>query len=127
MGKKIRCIIAGCRNFTGYAYLKAVCDYAFKNVDLADVTIISGGAKGTDSLGEKYAKEHNISLEIYPADWEKFGKRAGPVRNSQMAETGTHLLAFWDGVSRGTKNMIEQAEGKGLKVTVIKLPPNYVA
>ena len=57
-------------------------------------------------------------MRVFPADWDKYGKRAGYLRNVQMAEYADALLAFWDGESRGTKNMIDEALSRGLKVGV---------
>ena len=84
-----------------------------------DITeVVSGGAKGVDRLGEQYAMIRNIPLHIYEADWERNGRAAGPLRNKKMAENAEALIAIWDGVSRGTKNMIETAEKHGLLVYV---------
>ena len=58
-------------------------------------------------------------MELFPADWKKYGKSAGYVRNSEMAEVAESLIAFWDGKSRGTKNMIDIAKNKGLKVRIV--------
>ena len=71
---------------------------------------------------EKLAKQHHIPITVFPADWDKFGKSAGYKRNVQMAEyagSGAMLIAFWDGKSSGTKNMIENATKLGLKVHII--------
>jgi hypothetical protein len=81
-------------------------------------TVVSGGAKGVDALGERYAVEMNLPLHIYEADWEQHGRAAGPIRNRKMAENADALIAIWDGKSKGTKNMIETAEKKGLLVYV---------
>lgn len=86
---------------------------------LPNVTIISGGATGADALGEQFAKANNLELIVVPANWEKYGRAAGPKRNAEMAEMIDALIAFWDGKSRGTKNMIETAEKKGLLVRVV--------
>lgn len=80
--------------------------------------IVSGTAQGFDRLGELYAKKFNIPVTRFPADWNQFGKGAGFIRNSEMADYADGLIAFWDGVSRGTRNMIQLAEIKNLKVHV---------
>lgn len=112
-----RVIIAGGRDFSNYPYLRSCADK-----DLAAITdeiqIVSGNARGADSLGERYAQEKGYKLALFPADWERYGRSAGPRRNAQMAENADALIAFWDGQSRGTKNMIDRATEKGLKVTV---------
>ena len=80
--------------------------------------IVSGGAKGADALGEQFAERNGLGLERYPADWEKHGKGAGFRRNHQMALASDVLVAFWDGKSRGTKNMIEEAHKAKLETHV---------
>lgn len=110
-------IIAGGRDFDDYELLKRICDNLIKYKD--SVEIVSGGANGADKLGERYAKENNMNLRIFPADWYKFGKSAGYKRNLQMASYADVLIAFWDGKSKGTGHMIDLAKKHGLGVTVI--------
>lgn len=114
-------IIAGGRNFSDYGLLKERCDYFLQNkIKESRVVIISGHATGADALGERYAQERGLSLDAHPADWNKHGRAAGPIRNKEMAEVADALIAFWDGASRGTANMIDLAKRKGLKVAVVK-------
>lgn len=82
--------------------------------------VVSGGAKGADRVGEKWAKENGLEIKLFPAEWEKFGKRAGPLRNQSMAEYANGLISVWDGESRGTANMIELARDLGLRVSVFR-------
>ena len=105
-------IIAGSRGFTSYETLKAT----MAALDLAhqDCLIISGGARGADKLGEQWAKEFGKTLTIMKADWDHFGKSAGYKRNKEMAKVATHLVAFWDGASKGTAHMIDIARDHGL-------------
>ena len=112
-------IVAGGRDFTNYKLLKEKLDFLLSNTDKEEVTILCGKAKGADSLGERYANENEIDVWEYPADWSK-GKQAGYLRNAQMADDGTHLVAFWNGGSRGTKHMIDLATKKGLIVRVVR-------
>lgn len=113
---EVKVIIAGGREFTDYAVLKNVCDHMLSNVkDNSKLTIVSGGARGVDKMGERYAVEHGINLVVMNADWETHGKSAGYKRNQEMADVSTHLIAFWDGKSRGTKHMIDIAKRDGLK------------
>ena len=81
--------------------------------------ILSGMARGADSLGVQYAAEKGILVQKYPADWNKYGRRAGMVRNRQMLEDADALVAFWDGVSHGTANMITIAKEAGIPVRVV--------
>lgn len=115
-----RVIIAGTRYFDNYALLKEYCDYMLskKTEDGEEISILSGRASGADTLGEKYAAERGYKVLYFPADWEQYGKQAGPIRNRQMADNADALIAFWDGKSRGTKNMIEEAQKRGLKVAI---------
>ncbi len=113
----MKVIIAGTRYFSNYTLLKNIIDELLKIVN-NDIEIVSGGAKGADALGEKYSKENNLNLKIFPADW-KLGKGAGFIRNKQMADYADALIAFWDGKSKGTKMMIDLAKQKGLKIKII--------
>lgn len=114
----MRVIIAGGRNYTDYKRLCKVCDRMLRNQ--TEVEIVSGKAKGADKLGELYAEERGYPLEEFPTNWDEFGKRAGYIRNKQMAEYADALIAFWDGESKGTKHMIDLAEENNLKIKVVK-------
>ena len=128
----MRVIIAGGRDFDDYDLLSHKCIEIMVTChinglttgSIDDIEIVSGRARGADSLGEKYAKEMGYKTKYFPADWDLFGKRAGYVRNEQMAkyskEDNGVLIAFWDGKSKGTKHMIDLANKHGLKVFVIK-------
>jgi hypothetical protein len=80
--------------------------------------VVSGTARGADQHGEAWAVLRGLGIERYAADWGKHGKAAGPIRNRQMAENAEALIAVWDGMSRGTKNMIDTAKSLGLRVFV---------
>lgn len=115
-----RVVIAGSRTFQDYNLLSAKCEEILGDrMGTYDITILSGGAKGADQLGERFAKEHNLDIEYHKADWKAFGKRAGLIRNSAMAENADALIAFWDGSSRGTKHMIDCAYQNGLVVNIV--------
>lgn len=114
----MKVIIAGSRDFNDYEKLKEVCDYMLSRQ--TDVEIVSGVARGADILGEQYAKEKGHSLKQFPAEWDKFGKRAGYLRNEDMAKYSDALIAFWDGKSKGTEHMINLAKKHNLKVKVHK-------
>ena len=115
-----RVIIAGCRDFDDYALLKERCnDYLCEKMETHNVIIVSGHASGADALGERFAEEHGLQCEIHPADWGKYGRSAGPIRNAEMAEVSDALIAFWDGLNPGTRSMIELARKKGLQVSVV--------
>lgn len=113
----MRVIVAGSRDFTyeDYEIVENTClmsGYWFS-------TILSGKAQGVDELGEEFARRMNIPVDPYPADWAKYGpKRAGIVRNEEMAKNADALVAVWDGKSPGTKHMIQAARQRSLLVHV---------
>jgi len=111
-------IIAGGRDFDDYEIMRDKCRILLTNKE--DVVIVSGTANGADKLGEVFAVYHEYEVERYPANWDLHGKSAGYIRNSEMADVASALIAFWDGVSRGTKHMIDLARKKGLLVRIIK-------
>lgn len=80
--------------------------------------IISGGAKGADYLAFRFAEERRIEMRVYPAEWDRFGKSAGFIRNQTIVDNCDMVLAFWDGESRGTADTIEKAK-KAKKPTFI--------
>ncbi len=114
----MKIIIAGSRDFNNYELLKEKIDFLTSKIS-ENIEIVSGNARGADALGEKYAKENNHDLKLFPADWS-IGKSAGYIRNKQMADYADALIAFWDGESKGTKMMIELAKQMNLKVKVVK-------
>ena len=94
-----------------------------KSEDIAkgNLEIVSGTALGVDRIGEDWAKSFNYKVTRFPANWEKYGKKAGFMRNREMANYADALIAIWDGKSKGTKMMIDIAKKKGLKVFVNEL------
>lgn len=134
----VRIIIAGGREFNDYKYLESKCHQVFYSLskeyyvlsghikeDISNMEIISGTAKGADTLGEQFAFNYGIKVKRFPANWDAYGKSAGYIRNEQMAKYAVSdgcygvLVAFWDGKSRGTKHMIDLAKKHGLTVYVI--------
>lgn len=106
----MKVVIAGSRGIEDYNLLIKL--IKFTNLNITEV--VSGGARGVDKLGEKYAKENNIPVKLFEANWGDFGKRAGVIRNREMARYAEALIYLWDGKSSGTKNMIEEARIRGL-------------
>jgi hypothetical protein len=113
-------IVAGGRDFTDYQKLQFVLlslgDYALAD---KEVSIVSGMAPGADRLGALFAEEYHVPLHKFPAQWETYGKRAGFIRNSEMAKASDGLVAFWDKKSRGTAHMIKTMESQGKFVHVV--------
>lgn len=110
----MRTIIAGGRNLTDYALVER----AVEQSGYLITEVVSGAARGIDSLAEQWAADHGIDVTRFPADWTKQGRKAGPIRNAQMAQYADGLIAIWDGSSPGTANMIRHAVRCGLKVYV---------
>ena len=122
-------VVAGCRDFVDYNHLKSCLDpqiaqLIVENNILDEIEIVSGGARGADSLGERYAREWNFALKRFPADWNQYGKRAGYIRNEQMAKYADACICFWDGQSKGTKHMIDLARKYNLKLIVNRIDNN---
>lgn len=79
-------------------------------------TVLSGGAQGIDILGECWALENNIPIQRFNPNWRSYGKAAGPIRNRAMARAGEALIAIWNGTSKGTANMIQEAKKEKIPV-----------
>lgn len=127
MRQEFRVIIAGGRDFAvnpaereDNNLLYSTMDNLLRNkIRSHRIVIICGMAKGADLAGARYAKDRNFHIRYFPAEWDKHGKKAGVLRNDEMAQNADALVAFWDGQSSGTKNMIETAKKHGLQVRVI--------
>ena len=111
-------IIAGGREFSNYPVLRNAVDYYIQKHGLTEVTIVSGKARGADTLGETYAAERGLPVWEFPADWDGLGKKAGHVRNRQMGDVANGLVAF-DTSGKGTKGMVAYAQEKGLNILVV--------
>lgn len=123
MMNEFRVIIAGGRNFKDYNLLKTKCDaFLEEKRKTHEVVVISGTASGADAMGERYAQERGLAVRRFPADWNQYGKAAGYIRNCQMADNADALIAFWDGRSRGTGNMIEIARKRNMPIRVAGYP-----
>lgn len=112
----MKTIIAGSRDISDVSRVKATIKHAVKFNGLEVTEVVCGCAAGVDEIGKQWAEGNGIPVKQFPADWQKHGKAAGPIRNREMAEYADALIAIWDGKSRGTANMIEEAEKHGLKV-----------
>jgi hypothetical protein len=110
----MKTIIAGSRNITDAALL----DDAVRRADFTITEVVTGGARGVDTLGFNWGRKHGLPVRTFSPDWQKYGKAAGIHRNREMAEYAEALIALWDGRSRGTKNMIQEARKRGLRVYV---------
>lgn len=110
--------VIGSRGFDNYQEL---CSQLDKIEGITE--IVSGGAKGADSLAEKYAHEKGLKLAVFKPDYAKWGKGAPHVRNSEIVAYCDVLVAFWDGESPGTRSTIEKAKKAGKSVQIYKPIP----
>ncbi len=108
----MRVIIAGSREITDYDLVKE--EIKLSGFDITEV--VCGTARGVDMCGESYAKEMNIPIKYFPAEWEQYGKRAGQIRNALMSEHADALILVWDGSSKGSFNMLQNAAKQQLKI-----------
>lgn len=113
----MKLIVAGSREFNNYTLTTKYINYYCKYKSIQE--IVCGEARGADLLGKRYAEDNNIPVVSFPAEWNKYGKSAGYIRNEAMAKYGTHLIAFWDGISLGTSHMIDLAKSYNLPYRVV--------
>lgn len=132
MNREIRIIIAGGRDFNRYDFLSTVVTSVIskmigpfnRSIDESNIKIISGRARGADQHGERFAEENGYECVKFPAKWDELGKRAGYVRNVEMAKYAKSddaygvLIAFWDRKSKGTEHMIDIAKKYGLETHI---------
>jgi len=110
--------IIGSRTFNDYKLLKDEVDKVLKKYNITE--IVTGGARGADTLAEQYAKEKGLKLTIFPAEWNKYGKRAGFIRNDTIWQYADLGIAFWDGESRGTQHSFKLAEKYNKKLKIVR-------
>ncbi len=115
----MKVIIAGSRTITSMTDLEKAIELTNLNTSIRITTLICGMARGVDTLAYNWAKKQGIPIEEYPANWNLYGKSAGYKRNVQMAENAEALIALWDGVSKGTKHMIDIAKERNLIVYIV--------
>ena len=118
---EFKLIIAGGRDFNDHARLTEVMRKGWLGpLRGKQVSVVCGKARGADASGEQFARALGLHVYEFPADWNTHGKRAGFMRNADMAHFADGLLAFWDGESRGTDNMIQQMKRLGKPVKVVR-------
>ena len=119
------CLVVGSRTFNDYELLKKSLDEILKDKEDMGIVLVSGGAKGADSLAERYALERNYDMIVMRANWTVYGKSAGYIRNTQMheyisAKPNRMVVAFWDGQSKGTEHSFKLAERFKNPITTIR-------
>lgn len=108
--------IIGSRNFFDYTKLEYIASSICSKLGIS--TIVSGGAKGADLLGERFADEKKLNKLIFIPDWDKYGKSAGYRRNVDIINNSDIVLAFWDGDSKGTHHSMEIAKSQNKHVII---------
>lgn len=117
MGHNLKVIVAGPRSFYDAATVMA----AISSSPFLITEMVVGGAKGVDSVAEELAIQWRVPFKRFPAQWDLYGNSAGPRRNQQMADYADALIAVWDGVSRGTADMISRATIRKLPVYIHRI------
>lgn len=121
----MKTIIAGSRDINKPEILATAILNALDN-GLSITEVVSGGARGVDTLGEHWAALAAVPIKRFPAEWDKYGRSAGIIRNTEMAKYANALIAVWDGKSRGTKHMIDYAKLKNLAVYIYIIKDNEI-
>lgn len=121
----MRVVVAGSRDLTD----DRLVEEAVRLSGFTVTTVISGAARGIDQMGERWAEGQGVPVERFPADWGRYGRSAGYVRNKAMVEAaaqapeGGAVIAVWNGISRGTKHTIDIARQRGVPVFILRVPP----
>lgn len=112
--------VIGSRTFDNYRKLELTLDTIIKERGYSNITIVSGGARGADSLAEKYAKNRGYALIVKKADWDRYGKRAGYLRNEEMAEIADICVGFVVNDSKGSTMMLKLCANRGIEAIAIR-------
>lgn len=123
MSMRLCVLISGCRHYRKYFEFSRKLTTllsGFKKRGI-EIFLVEGGARGTDYLAYLYGLRHKIPVITVEADWDKYGKSAGFIRNKEMMEMCTHAIAFWDGVSSGTKHVVSHAIDFNVSLKVITI------
>lgn len=118
----MKTIIAGSRTIKNYNIIA----HAMERIGWEVTEVVSGCASGVDTLGEEWARKNNIPIKHFPANWGRFGKSAGYIRNKELAEYAEACVAIWDGNSNGTQHMINLARNMNLKLLVVKVKKEFL-
>ena len=118
----MKTIIAGSRDYTNYQAVRSIMD----RCPWAVTEVVCGGARGADAMGDQWAKEKGVAVKPFPADWKRqpdgsYDKTAGFKRNEEMAVYADACVAFWDGESPGTRDMIDRALAHKLHLLVVQV------
>ncbi len=117
--------IIGSRSFNNYSYAKKEILNIIQNNKISVTKIISGGASGADKIAQIFASKFNIPIEVIVPDWSN-GKQAGVSRNTDIIKKSDYVIAFWDGISKGTLDSINKAKKLNKKLFIIKISPESI-
>lgn len=120
INKYFKVIVAGSRDYANKTYIYNKLDILLSKIN-KPVQIVSGLAKGVDSIAVEYAKDRGLSLKTFEAHWDDYGKKAGILRNIEMGDYADALVAFRLNNSVGTTHMIEYAKSKNLKIRTYEI------
>jgi hypothetical protein len=113
----VRLAVVGSRGWTNTKLMFSKLDvYKHK---FKDLSLVSGGAGGADTLAENWARLNDIAILVLPANWKKHGQSAGFIRNKEIWDNADAGIAFWDGVSRGTKHSFKIAEKQDKHLEIV--------
>jgi hypothetical protein len=111
---KAKIAIVGSRSFKKQSDFKTMNKFILSKIKIEEISqVVSGGAKGADSLGKKFAGLHKLKYKEFLPDWKTYGRSAGMIRNNYIIRNADIVFAFWDGKSKGTKNSIKIAKDTG--------------
>jgi hypothetical protein len=116
--KVLRLAVVGSRELEGFLPINIVLEEIKET--LQSFEVVSGGARGVDNIAVTYADTAGLPKKIFPADWDKHGKSAGFIRNSEIVENSDMTLAFWDGQSKGTLDTVSKSQ-KAKHPTILML------
>ena len=112
-----RILICGSRDWTSHNTIKSVLSNYSK-----EIIVITGGCRGADTIAENVAKNLGMTVQVFNADWKKYGPSAGPIRNQKMLEEKPDLvIAFHENLdnSKGTKDMVNRARKAGIEIMIV--------
>jgi len=118
----LKIVVAGCRYYNDYHESANKLDDIITAIPKDEkITFISGKCRGADRIGEEYARKNGYEIEYFSADWKRYGRAAGPIRNKEMVKSADLIVCFWDEESRGTKSLIEICRKLNKKTVIIRI------
>ena len=118
MGKKV--LICGDRNWLKWEPIRA---WLCKLQDWGYDTVVEGEARGADTLAREEAEQLGFTVLKFPANWNQYGRAAGPIRNREMLDQHPDLVLAFHGnisASKGTRDTVEEAKRRGIPVVLVE-------